>query len=999
MGFVDRHRTSRARSWRAIALSLLTLVACLVAAPRDLRAASDPDLAWYTIETPHFRVTYHTGCGRAAARIADTSEGIHETMVKVLGWRPADKTEIMVSDLSESANGAASALPYNAIRLIVTAPDDLSPLSDVDDWYLALQAHEYAHVLHIDHIRGVPALVNAIIGKTLATNQVQPRWIIEGIGVHHESARTSAGRLRSSIWDMYMRTDFLEDNVAELDEMSSSVRRWPQGNLFYLYGSYFIRWLVDRYGEEVIRRISKDYGTQLVPWGFNRSVRRATGSTYEELYDLFKADTKRRYDAVAASVRAKGLREGRRLTHNGQIARAPRWIPQNSFPGAAGQLLYFRDDNRTRPGFYVLPLERDARGRVVGAVDKKGRDPVVRTAAESYGTFAPDGSFVFYSPEIHKGILSFNDLSLVPPGKTSAFGPDGGRVRLTRAARAAEPAVSPDGRRVVYVQNRGGTRTLRIANLRPDGLAEDRELVAAAPFEQAFTPRWSPSGEQVAYSVWKTGGLRDIRVVDVATGRYVEIFTDRAVDGGPSFSADGRYLYFHSDRTGITNVYATELASGRTFQVTNVLSGAYYPEPSPDGRTLAYIGYSKTGFDVFAMALDPSAWTEAEPYVDPHPPMPQIARGKTYVTRPYSPWRTLLPRRYGVEITPGNFGQAAIVRASATDLTGFHALSLVSTTELERPEVQGSLAYSYLRERFDVSVSAFRSIAPRGGFALGTYRPTIVSETTGVSTALTYGDPGPFDSRAYSIGYAFSRVGAEIPLPVERLDPYETPSFPSRGLVGSLNLAATYTNAERYLWSIGPERGYSLSFAANLTDPILASDFSGFVASADFTAYFLMPWLRHHSLAVHVGGGTSGGQFPGRGAFFTGGFVDFPVIETIQSQLIQGGLVLRGYAPVALSGRSFMLSNAEYRFPIVNVDRGLSTLPILLNRINGAVFLDYGSAFESFGTAAFKTGVGGELWFDFALGYVLGLTTRVGYARGLASQGLDKVYFVAAIPY
>ncbi len=980
-------------------LAAVVFAVVVALTPRSGRAASDPTLVWSTIETEHFRVTYHSGCERAAARIADTSEGIHETMVATLGWRPRDKTEILVTDLSESANGAASALPYNAIRLIVTAPDDLSPLADVDDWYLELQAHEYTHVLHIDQIRGIPALVNAILGKTLATNQVQPRWIIEGIGVHNESARTSGGRLRGSVWDMYMRTDVLENNIATLDRMSNTVRRWPQGNLFYLYGSYFIRWLNDRYGEEVTRRISKDYGTQLIPWGFNRSIRRATGLTYEELYPLWIADMREQYARVAADVKKKGVREGRRLTHHGQIARSPRWVPGNAWAGHAGDLVYYRDDLRTRTGFYLLPLTRDAAGRVTGARDTKGADPVARTNGESFATFGPDGAFVFHTIEVYKGVISYNDLSFVPPGKRSAFGPDGGRVRLTHAARAAEPAVSPDGRRVVYVVNRGGTRTLHIGDLTPTGVTNARPLVASLPFEQAFTPRWSPDGTRVAYSVWKVGGLRDVRIVDTRDGRVQEIFTDRAQDGGPSFSADGRYLYFHSDRTGIANVYAWDLEAGRALQVTNVLTGAYYPEPSPDGRTLAYVGYSKDGFDVFAMDLDPRAWTPAAPYVDTHPPMPQIPRGRRYEAKPYNPWRTLIPRRYGVQITPGNFGQAAIITASASDLTGLHSVALSSTTELERPEIQGSLAYSYGRERFDFSASAFRSIAPRGGFALGSYRPIIVTENAGVATSVSYADPGPFDTRAYSLGYSFSRVGAEIPLPQDKLDPYETPSFPSRGFIGSLNLAFSYTNAERYLYSVGPERGYSTSLVVNLTDPALASDFSGVVATADFTSYYLMPWLRHHSLALHFGGGTSGGQYPGRGAFFTGGFVDLPVIDTVRNTLIQGGLVLRGYAPVAQSGRSFALANAEYRFPIVNLDRGPSTLPIFLNRINGAAFIDYGSAFDDFGRAAFKTGVGGELWFDIVLGYVLGLTMRTGYARGLASQGLDKLYFVAAVPY
>src|SRR5204862_7738169 len=112
------------------------------------------------------------------------------------------------------------------------------------------------------------------------------------------------------------------------------------------------------------------------------------------------------------------------------------------------------------------------------------------------------------------------------------------------------------------------------------------------------------------------------------------------------------------------------------------------------------------------------------------------------------------------------------------------------------------------------------------------------------------------------------------------------------------------------------------SVQVDFTDPVIGSQFAGFAASSDLSIYYTMPWLRHHSLALHLGGGTSGGNFPGRGAYFVGGFVDFPLVDAVRNLLIQGGLTLRGYAPVALAGRSYTLFNAEYRFPIVNIDRG-----------------------------------------------------------------------------
>ena len=981
---------------RLVAASILALAA-LVAATPPARAASDPSVRWYTLHTKHFKISYHSGLEEVAQHVANVSEDIVEEMSAVMGWNQSQVTEIALTDFSESANGAASALPYNAMRLLVTAPEDLSPLGDVDDWYYELVTHEYAHVLHTDHVHGLPAIANAILGKTFAPNQVQPRWILEGLAVHHESARSSAGRLRNSLWNMFLRTDVLEDNVASLDQISNVVRRWPQGNLFYLYGSFFVRWLTETYGEDVFARIAHDYGTQPVPWGINRSVRRVTGKTYEELYPLWVEHLRAKYRAEAARIRAAGVREGTRLTHHGQIARYPRWIPEGAWAEHRGGLLYYREDQRYRPGLFALDVDRDGRGAVARV---RGSELVARTNGEAFASFLPDGGVVFNSQEFAKNVFLFGDLERLEPGAKSPFGtPDGGRTRITpRGARTADPTTSPDGRRIVFTQNRAGTRAIHIADLERDRVSNVRPLVPTAFLEQAFTPRFSPDGESVVYSVWRRGGWRDIRLVDVRTGAVRAITEDRATDGGPVFSADGRFVFFHSDRTGVANVYAWEVATGALKQVTNVLSGAYMPEPSPDGRTLAYVGYTKAGFDLFAMPLDPATWTDAEPYVDTRPPPPRIGR-RRWTPKPYSAWPTLLPRRFGFQVAPGNFGQAVTIEASGVDVMGLHGVAASTTVELERPELQGALSYVYGRLPFDFSVSTFRTITPRGGYQLGAYKPTVVQETAGFASSVSFVQPGAYDTRSYVLTHSVARVGADLPMPIDRLDPYETPAAPPRGLTSTLRLGYAYSNAERYLWSVGPERGYSFSAAFDLTDPALGSQFAGFAANGDLTAYYLMPWLRHHSLALHLGSGTSGGSFPGRGAFFVGGFVDLPLVDTIRNFLIQGGITLRGYEPVTLSGRSYLLTNAEYRFPILNVDHGSSTLPIFFNRLNGAVFVDYGSAFDVISAAPFKTGVGGELWTDWTLGYLASFTFRAGYARGLASGGIDKLYFVAAVPY
>ena len=217
----------------------------------------------------------------------------------------------------------------------------------------------------------------------MVPNRAQPRWILEGLAVLEESEHTSGGRNRSSIFDMYLRADTLDHRIAGLDQMSHSVHRWPQGNLWYLYGSRFLTWIADVYGDDALRAVSHDYGQQIIPWGINRSMRRATGRTYEELFEGWTAYLEQHYGEQMRQVEALGIREGVRLTHHGQTNSSPRFVPRAAMKTKAREeLLYYRDDAHSRSGFYRLAARRHedrARiGRDLGGSHRLARRGVVR---------------------------------------------------------------------------------------------------------------------------------------------------------------------------------------------------------------------------------------------------------------------------------------------------------------------------------------------------------------------------------------------------------------------------------------------------------------------------------------------------------------------------------------------------------------------------------------------------------------------------------------------
>lgn len=974
----------RAR-WVALACALW------VAAWAGRAHAGDPYLRWYTVVTPHFRVHYHGGLEDIAQRTANSAESVYQRLVPQMGWAPKQITEVVITDDTDSANGSASTLPYNVVRLFATAPDDMSPLGDYDNWINELVTHEYTHILQIDNTSGLPAVGNAILGKTYAPNQAQPRWILEGLAVVMETAHTSGGRLRSSQFDMFLRADVFDQRLARLDQISNPARRWPGGNLWYLYGANFIGWIVDTYGPGTYAAVATDYGASVIPWGINRAIRRVTGRTYEDLYDGWRAHLERKYAAQKQAVLTRGLREGRRLTYRGFSAATPVFMPncgQNHGP----RVVYARDDGDTTPGFYAIDP------------DAEHPDDSAQLVARSGGhglSVDRDCSLYFDNTAPSNRLYYFGDLFRQPPNTRSPAGTERNRQRLTVGVRASAPDVSSDGRWLTYVTNRAGTSTLRVAHIDAQHQLEgERALVPSADAEQAYTPRFSPDGQRVAYSAWTRGGYRDIRIVDTQSGSFYEVTHDRAIDQQPVWAPDGKTLYFVSDRTGIANVFAYELGSRKLSQVTNVLTGAYMPTISSDGRRMVYVGYTSRGFDLYDLPLDPSRFLPAPEDRNERLSAFEPSISHTWPVEEYDPLPTLRPHAWTIAYGQGTFGNTFTLTTQGADAIGRHGFDATLTIPTTADgEIGGSANYAYNRLPFAFRAGVFRSSAPRNDYRYGNEATFTTERLTGATTGVGWTAPGEFDSQGVSLTYTIANFSRELPVGT-RGDPYSlVPYTPDRGSIASLRLGYSYSNVQGTTYGISAEKGFSFGVAVDEAAEALGSDSTLTAIGAVATAYQLMPWAKHHVLAFALSGGTSTGSYVRRGLYATGGFVDESLYDSYNSIIRQSAFVLRGYAPGQFIGTSYNLLNVEYRFPLLYADRGLSTLPIFLRTLSGTFFLDYGGAYDQIDPKKpfeqFHGSVGAELWVDAVTAYFLTTNLRIGIAHPLDDgQPAFKTYAV-----
>ncbi len=957
------------------AAAMACLLALLGAIPAGAQT-KDLGKRWSTVRGERFEVSYPEPLALVARRVLAVAERTHQRLSPIFGYQTRQRIQIVLTDEVDTANGNATVVPYNVLRLFVGAPDDLSVLSDFDDWLTILVTHEHAHIAHLDSIGGLPRIVNHIFGKIWAPNALQPRWIIEGMATYLESSETAGGRMRSTQFEMYMRMAFLEDNLLHFDTFNNRTDYWPHGDVWYLYGSRFVKWLVERHGEGIIEEMTQWYGHRAIPFSVNRMAKRLTGKTFSELYSLWIEDMHRHYQEVEAGVRARGIVAGRRLTHHGETVRGLRFASEH-------ELVYYVRDGRSDPQIRMLDL--DDRNRVTR---------IVRSRGESYPVVDPAGNLYFESLDAYRtNIYSYYDLF--------RFDPKGAwkRQRLTHGLRARYPDISPNGSHIAFVRNDSGTQTLWMARLEDiEGTAE--LLVPSERFEQVYTPRFSPDGTKLAYSVWRKGGYRDIHVMDLRTRQVLEITHDRALDTGPAWSPDGSRLYFSSDRSGIANIHVWDRETNEILQVTNVVSGAYHPAPSPDGTRLAYIGYTSRGYDVYMLDLGAARARVAEPYVDDRPPPSDADTLAPASPSRYVAARTLYPRYWGLDLEEDAFGRQLGIFTRGEDAAQFHNFFARLGISLTEGYVNADLRYTLRRLPPDLSLSFFRRVTPRGGFVVNGERQPYVEDAYGGRIGIGYVVPRSFHANRISASY-----GLTWTRPLSTFEGALNPNFgppiiPATGLNADIRIGWSYNDARQHLYDYTPSEGRTLGASVSFAHPALGSQFQSISASWFIRRFIEMPWAQHHVLAFRYGGGAGEDSRGERGIFALGGFPDTSFIDQLVNFEQQGGVALRGYPAFSILGDRFQLLQTEYRFPITRVLRGPGTVPLFFDRLYGLVFFDYGNAyFGAIDLGTFRKGTGIELLMDFTLGYSEPLSLRMGFAYGFDAGGGATFYVSFGTPF
>lgn len=550
---------------------------------------SHPELDWFTIETEHFIINYHSGTERTAKTMAKIAEEVYGPITSFYQYKPEDKTTFIITDVSDIANGAAD---YYSNRISIFASPLDYDLRGTHNWLRNVITHEFTHIIQIQvamkFSRQIPAIYlqwlnyeaerrpdvlygypNVIVSYPVAGVTV-PVWFAEG------TAQYQRQPLSYDYWDanrdMILRMQVLGANMLTWNEMGqfSSITSYKAESI-YNSGFALTRYIADKYGEDKLRIISEKLSS-LSNWSFDAACKEGIGKDGQELYNEWQSYLTTEYTNRVAGIRETEVK-GDLIEKIGFANYYPKFSPD-------GKKIAYLTNQTFDYGSTAL---------YIYDVATKKSEEITFPVSTSFG-WSPDGKKIIFakrnSPQTIHHVTIFDLYEYTLSTKDEK--------RLTENMRAYSPAYSPDGSKICFVVNRDGTLNLMVADA--NGKNYD-PITIFNNGEQVYNPIFTKDGKSIIFD-FALNEARKLAIIDIESGDMEFILDHEGVDTRtPVLSQDGSKLYYSSNETGIFNVYSYAFDTKQKKQITNVLGGAMMPSVDNNGN-LVYSSFESTGYKI-----------------------------------------------------------------------------------------------------------------------------------------------------------------------------------------------------------------------------------------------------------------------------------------------------------------------------------------------------------------------------------------------------------------
>ncbi len=551
---------------KAAALTLL----CFLLLSR--LSAETADNQWKEIKTKHFVIIFQKRSKKSALDVAGFCEEVYTKVTDFFGSYP-DNIHCVIHDDIDTANGSFTIDPLQ-INLYVTSPSTPLIGAHTKDWMKLLLTHELTHYVNLTYHKGIFYHLSRIFGKTVSTVPTAslPGWAIEGIAVKLETDMTEGGRGRNPFFEMKYRAEVL-DNTFYTWKKAAYSSYYPPADRIYQAGYLLNDYLAKTYGNDIFVRIYKKY--LIFPlFRFRWAFRKVTGKSIKEVFADMKKDLYKKY-------RNTSLSAGTRISPN---IFADYFLPVMT---PEGWILYRRS------------LDKEPAIVVFNPKTKK-ETILVKTTLTDYSSLSAEkkGTSIVFSSceEKNRNRAAYtltSDLYFlsVKTKKTT---------RLTRNGHLWQPALSPDGKRIIAVQKNGQYTHL----VEVDKQTGEIKTLFRKRGTTVYNPSFSPNGEAILFTL-NSSGKQDIWILD-RTGKGRNLTANMAGEKYFPRFIGNHSIIFSCDQKGLLSLYSMNINKpGKNSGIKQICTdpvGAYAGTIA--GNKIIYASYSSKGYCLKEKPLD-----------------------------------------------------------------------------------------------------------------------------------------------------------------------------------------------------------------------------------------------------------------------------------------------------------------------------------------------------------------------------------------------------------
>jgi len=892
-----------------------------------------PNLKWKSTSTDHFIIVFHQNEEKIVSELIPIAEKCFNDLS--LFWNgevPKDKIYILLTDHLDYSNAITNIFPYNSITIYLKAPAGEGFLGNYDNWLKIILYHELMHVFHLNHTKGFYKSLQNIFGRHpfLFPHLLEPHWSIEGLATFSETNWTSKGRGRASDVNMMFRIASIYNKLPTVDQTTGPLIKFPGALSSYLYGFSFINYLYNNYPSSNLYKLYNSYSSSIIPFSFSSHFKKIYNKDFSTLWNEWQYNLKQKY-----SIHYDKTQNTKILLDRGYYIYQP-------FPADNGKIIYYSVyDPNSFPKICKFSTydskEECFLDRYGGYYISNNEDYILFSQLEKFDTF-----------------FIYSDLYLYSKSTRHT-------MRLTNGLRARDADFA--GNDIIFITDEIGSSNINLIPVRNLPCKKNHchpKIIIKGTYGTQFAGvKWNASRQLAAASQWENNGIMSIIIFDKNGNIIHKIGNNHYRYISPFWSQDGNTLFFSSDINGIFNIFSFSLQTENICQITDEISGAFYPATS--NSELFYIRYSYKGFQLASIHLNKELHSCNNTIINPINITSKNEAIVNFKINRYSPGPLLIPKYWSPMLfTKGNDIQIGFF-TSANDFI-FHSYTLSFSHGMRSNTPLYEFHYNYDRFYPTLGISIKKNI---------NWQNDNESSTKKESEFFIY-----FPYRKIKLStYGTLGISREIHI-------YKEQNISSKYDITWFNLTYSLSNAKKYAYSISPTDGAMLTI--RYQHALNTKSTNGSLHKLELVAENYLPFfLRHHVLAIKAAYGYSWGESNFRSAYLLGG-------KEGDSDL----LPLRGYKTNSILASKVFLSNIEYHFPIVNIEHGKGNLPLFIQRMHANIFIDYAKALTFDYQWENKKSAGIELSIDLTFAYSLNATIGIGYAKGLNDNGINQFYFL-----